>query len=93
VIVLGVMDNRMLAGGERREVKPIESKRGRERGLVEENEDMTIEDMVRDERRTRGQAGGEGLHFAERISRDSKFTVSTIRCLLPCIFFTKFRSC
>ncbi|KAN0069710.1 Protein similar to CwfJ C-terminus 1 domain containing protein [Elaphomyces granulatus] len=74
VIVLGVMENRMLAGGERREVKPIENKRGRERGLVEENEDMTIEDMVREERRTRGQPGGDGLHFAERISKDTRFT-------------------
>ena len=86
VIVLGIMDNRMLAGGQRREVKPIENKRGRERGLVEENEDMTIEDMVRDERRTRGQPGGEGQLFAERISRDTKFTVSTIRCLLSLPF-------
>ncbi|KAL9609421.1 MAG: hypothetical protein Q9167_005819 [Letrouitia subvulpina] len=45
-IVLGAMDNRMLTGGRRSEVKPIDNKRGKERGLVEENEDMTIEDML-----------------------------------------------
>lgn len=71
-IVLGQMDNRMLAGT-RGEVKSIDNKRGRERGLVEENEDMSIEDMVREERRTRGQAGGEGKRFAERIAKDQKF--------------------
>jgi Protein similar to CwfJ C-terminus 1/Protein similar to CwfJ C-terminus 2 len=72
VITLGVMDNRMLSGT-RGEVKSINNKRGRERGLVEDNEDMTIEDMVREERRTRGQAGGEGQRFAERIAKDPKF--------------------
>ncbi|EGC43125.1 protein complexed with Cdc5 protein Cwf19 [Histoplasma capsulatum var. duboisii H88] len=73
LVVLGVMDNRLLAGGERREVKPVDTKRGNERGQVQENEDMTIEDMVREERRTRGQAGGEGQRFAERIAKDAKF--------------------
>ncbi|KAJ9647845.1 Pre-mRNA-splicing factor cwf19 [Coniosporium tulheliwenetii] len=73
VVVLGAMENRMLAGGRKGEVKAIENTRGRERGLVEENEDMTIEDMVRQERRTRGQAGGDGLVFAERIAKDVKF--------------------
>jgi len=72
VVVLGKMENRMLAGT-RGEVKAIDNKRGRERGLVEENEDMSIEDMVREERRTRGQAGGEGQRFAERIAKDVKF--------------------
>ncbi|KAK2046070.1 hypothetical protein LZ31DRAFT_630090 [Colletotrichum somersetense] len=71
-VVLGVMDNRMLAGT-RGEVKAIENKRGWERGNVEANEDMSIEDMVREERRTRGQAGGEGMRLAERIAKDSKF--------------------
>ncbi|KAH0440508.1 cell cycle control protein [Colletotrichum camelliae] len=71
-VVLGVMDNRMLAGS-RGEVKTIETKRGRERGNVEANEDMSIEDMVREERRTRGQAGGEGMRLAERIAKDGKF--------------------
>jgi hypothetical protein len=72
VVVLGKMDNRMLAGT-RGEVKAIDNKRGRERGLVEENEDMSIEDMVREERRTRGQAGGDGMRAAERIAKDAKF--------------------
>ncbi|KAH6718948.1 CwfJ C-terminus 1-domain-containing protein-like protein [Leptodontidium sp. MPI-SDFR-AT-0119] len=72
VVVLGVMDNRMLAGA-RGEVKSIDNKRGRERGLVQDNEDMSIEDMVREERRTRGQAGGEGMRAAERIAKDVKF--------------------
>lgn len=75
VVVLGVMDNRMLAGGNRGEVKQVENKRGRERGQVEENEDMSIEDMVQEERRNRGQAG-EGQRFAERIAKDGKFDVS-----------------
>lgn len=74
-VVLGVMDNRMLAGGSRGEVKSVTSRRGRERGKVEENEDMTIEDMIREERRTRGQPGGEGYRLAERIARDANFTV------------------
>ena len=72
VVVLGKMENRMLAGT-RGEVKSIDNKRGRERGLVEENEDMSIEDMVREERRTKWQAGGEGMKAAERIAKDGKF--------------------
>ncbi|KAL8826957.1 MAG: hypothetical protein Q9191_003480 [Dirinaria sp. TL-2023a] len=72
-VVLGTMDNRMLAGGRKGEVKAIDNKRGRERGLVEENEDMTIEDMVREERRARYDARDEGRHFAERIAKDGKF--------------------
>ncbi|KAK6076291.1 hypothetical protein SCUP515_05454 [Seiridium cupressi] len=71
-VVLGVMDNRMLAGT-RGEAKAVETKRGRERGQMEENDEMTIEDMVREERRTRGQRGGEGLRLAERIAKDGKF--------------------
>ena len=71
-VVIGVQDNRMLAGS-RGEVKAIDNKRGRERGTVEENQDMSIEDMVREERRTRGQAGGEGMRLAERIAKDGKF--------------------
>lgn len=76
VVVLGVQQNRMLAGS-RNEVKPIDNKRGRERGLVQDNEDMSIEDMVREERKTRGQMGGEGKKLAERIARDGKFEVSS----------------
>jgi hypothetical protein len=76
VVVLGAMDNRMLAGGRKGEVVPITNKRGVERGLVKENEDMSIEDMVRQERRTKGQAGGEGRVLAEKIAKDAKFDVS-----------------
>lgn len=76
VVVLNSMDNRMLAGGRQGEVKELTNKRGRERGLVVENEDMTIEDMLRQEKRTKGQAGGEGLLLAEKIAKDSKFDVS-----------------
>ncbi|KAL7628478.1 Pre-mRNA-splicing factor cwf19 [Parahypoxylon ruwenzoriense] len=71
-VVLNVMENRMLAGT-RGEAKAVETKRGHERGLMEQNEDMSIEDMLREERRTRGQAGGEGLRLAERIAKDVKF--------------------
>ncbi|KAH6646549.1 CwfJ C-terminus 1-domain-containing protein-like protein [Truncatella angustata] len=71
-VVLGVMENRLLAGT-RGEAKAVETKRGRERGHMEQNDEMTIEDMVREERRTRGQRGGEGLRLAERIAKDGKF--------------------
>ncbi len=75
VIVLGAMDDRMLAGSREGEIKRTGTKRGRERGLVEENEGMNIEDMVRQERRSRNQAGRDGQRFAERIAKDAKFTV------------------
>ena len=73
-VVLNVMENRMLAGT-RGEAKAVTTKRGRERGLVEQNDEMTIEDMVREERRTRGPGGGgnDGLRLAERIAKDGKF--------------------
>lgn len=73
VVVLNQMENRMLAGDRSGEVTAISGKRGRERGLVEENENMSIEDMVKHEKRTRGQNGGEGRAFAERIAKDGKF--------------------
>ncbi|KAK0637019.1 cell cycle control protein cwf19 [Bombardia bombarda] len=72
-VVLNASHSRMLAGGSRGEVKAITNKRGVERGLVEANDDMTVEDMVREERRTRGQAGGESMRLAERIAKDAKF--------------------
>ncbi|KAF6236698.1 hypothetical protein HO173_004989 [Letharia columbiana] len=72
-VILGAMHNRMLTGSREGEVNRIDNKRGRERGLVEENEDMSIEDMVRQERRLRNQAGGDGQRFAERIAKDAKF--------------------
>jgi hypothetical protein len=74
VVVLNAMENRMLAGNREGEYKAITNKRGQERGLVEENEDMSIEDMVRQERRTKTQNGG--MVFAERIAKDAKFDVS-----------------
>jgi hypothetical protein len=70
--ILNAMENRMLEGT-RGEVKRVETKRGKERGTVEQNDEMTVEDMVREERRTRGQAGGEGMRLAERIAKDGKF--------------------
>ncbi|KAL2430622.1 Pre-mRNA-splicing factor cwf19 [Exophiala dermatitidis] len=73
VITLSAMDNRMLSSAPRNEVKAVQNRRGAERGNVEENDDMTIDDMVREERRTRGQAGGEGQRLAERIAKDAKF--------------------
>lgn len=71
-VALGAMENRMLAGP-RAEAKQVETKRGRDRGNLEENEDMTVEQMVQEERRTKGQGGGEGMRLAERIAKDSRF--------------------
>ncbi|KAK8192806.1 putative cell cycle control protein [Phyllosticta capitalensis] len=73
VVVLGAAENRLLAS-RKGEVTELTNKRGRERGLVKENEDMSIEDMVRQEKRTKGQSGGEGYRLAERIAKDTKFT-------------------
>lgn len=73
IITLSAMDNRMLSSAPRNEVKSVTNRRGAERGQVEENEEMSIEDMVREERRTRGQAGGDGARLAERIAKDGKF--------------------
>jgi hypothetical protein len=74
VVLLNTMDNhRQLATDRSGEVTAVSGKRGRERGTVIENEDMTIDDMVRNEKRTRNTAGGEGRNFAERIAKDSKF--------------------
>ncbi|KAF1951424.1 cell cycle control protein cwf19 [Byssothecium circinans] len=72
VVILNAMENRMLVGRQG-EVKELTNKRGLERGLVVENEDMSIEDMVRQERRTKGQHGGEGMLLAEKIAKDSNF--------------------
>lgn len=71
-VVLGAKDSRQLAGA-RGEVKAVNTRRGRERGAVEENTDMSIDDMVREVRRTKGEAGGEGMRLAERIAKDSRF--------------------
>ncbi|KAK4196570.1 putative cell cycle control protein cwf19 [Triangularia verruculosa] len=72
-IVLDASHSRLLAGGSRGEVKQVTNKRGLERGTVVENDEMSLDDMVREERRTRGQAGGEGMRLAERIAKDGKF--------------------
>lgn len=70
-VVLSAMDSRQLVG--------LGSRVGREvvaegkKGKLVENENMTIEDMVREEKITRGQ--GAGRQMAERISRDAKFDV------------------
>jgi len=81
VVVLNKMESRVLDRGG--EVTAITNKRGQERGLVKENEDMSIEDMVRQEKRSRHQVGGEGRAFAERIAKDSKFDVSQSHKLNP----------
>lgn len=73
LVTLGVMDSRMLSGAPRNEVKAVSGRRAQERGQVEENEDMSIEDMIREERRDRGQPGGEGQRLADRIAKDAKF--------------------
>lgn len=72
-VVLGGQDSRLLAGHIRNEVRSVNNKRGRERGTVVANDDMTVDDMLREERRTKGQAGGEGMRLAERIAKDGKF--------------------
>ncbi|KAF2722700.1 hypothetical protein K431DRAFT_283841 [Polychaeton citri CBS 116435] len=73
-VVLSEMDDRQLAYGSRTgEVRQLSGRRAQERGTVEENEDMSIEDMVRAEKRSRGVAGGEGRQLAERIAKDGKF--------------------
>lgn len=88
-VVLGVMDNRLLAGP-RNEVKTVRDKKGPEK--IVENEDMTVDDMVREERRTKGVTGGEGHKFAERIARDAKFDVSGCYSLLHTSSYTGFSS-
>ena len=76
VIVVDASHHRMLGGSRQGEVRLADGKRARERGQLEENEDMSIEDMVRQERRTKYQPGGEGKLLAERIAKDGKFDVS-----------------
>jgi hypothetical protein len=73
VVVLNQMESRMLAGssGRASEVVLASRKRDMERGQVEENQDMSVEDMLRAERRSKGRS--EGFLLAERIGKDSKF--------------------
>ncbi|KAF3932285.1 hypothetical protein ABW19_dt0204963 [Dactylella cylindrospora] len=71
VVVLSAMDSRLLAGGGKSsEAKEITS--GRRKGKMEANDDISLEDMLREEKRTRGHAN-EGRLFAERIAKDAKF--------------------
>ena len=84
-IVLGVMHDRMLAGGPTATVSNNATKREQERYRTEENEDMSIEDMIREERRTRLQAGGEGRRFAEQIAKDTKFDVGLKSYFCRCL--------
>ncbi len=77
-VLLNAMENRLLTGGRQGEVKDINTKQGRQRGQVEENEEMSIGDMIKEERRTRHEAGGDGKWYAERIAKDGKFDVVMI---------------
>ncbi|KAF3930439.1 hypothetical protein ABW20_dc0104325 [Dactylellina cionopaga] len=71
VVVLSAMHSRLLAGGGKSsEAKEITS--GRRKGKMEANEDISLDDMVREEKRTRGHADENRL-FAERIAKDVKF--------------------
>lgn len=69
IVILGARESRMLAGKQQGGIaRPV--------GKAHDNpEDMTIEEMVREERMMKGQAGGEGRRFAERIAKDRKFNV------------------
>ncbi|KAK4902173.1 Pre-mRNA-splicing factor cwf19 [Elasticomyces elasticus] len=70
-VTLNTMDSRNLAGGRSGEVSAVSGKRALERGTVVENEDMSIADMVKQEKRSRGTGGGK--EFADRIAKDGKF--------------------
>lgn len=69
VVILGARESRMLAASQRQGGTRLAGK------TDEDSENMTIEEMVREERMTRGQQGGEGRRFAERIANDTKFDV------------------
>lgn len=73
VVVLDSMGSRIFS--ERKgEIKDVTRRRG-ERGKLEENEGMSVADMLREERRTRNQAGGDYQKFADQIARDGNFNV------------------
>jgi len=71
-VILNAAETRHLAHGRAGEVTALTGKRAQERGTVVENEDMSIEDMVRVEKRSKN-SGGEGRNFAERIAKDGRF--------------------
>lgn len=64
-VILTAMHSRQLAGLDSR---PVTTNKGK---LIESS-DMSLDDMVREERRTKGISAG--TEFAQRISRDAKFT-------------------
>lgn len=68
IVVLGPMESRMLAARRGRDQNTDKGGRRKDGDL-----EMTIEDMVREERMTKNQAGGDGRRFAERIAKDAKF--------------------
>ncbi|CAK7271105.1 Pre-mRNA-splicing factor cwf19 [Sporothrix epigloea] len=71
-VVLDASHNRLLAES-RAKIKSTSKSRNKDRELYVANDSMSVEDMVREERRTKGTAGGEGLRIAERISKDNRF--------------------
>ena len=79
IVVLGPMESRMLAARRGRDQNTDKGGRRKDGDL-----EMTIEDMVREERMTKNQAGGDGRRFAERIAKDAKFDVrsSVSSCFL-----------
>ncbi|CAK7568703.1 MAG: Pre-mRNA-splicing factor cwf19 [Sporothrix epigloea] len=74
-VVLDASHSRLLAGT-RAQIQMTNTTAGKKRERCEANDNASIEDMVREERRTRAMAGGEGLRIAERISKDINFNDS-----------------
>ena len=79
--ILNPMEARLLSANTSNEVTPITNTRGRERGLVKPNAEMSIDDMVREEKRNRNHQGGSGYQndsarYAARIAKDGKFSSS-----------------
>ncbi|CAK7265690.1 Pre-mRNA-splicing factor cwf19 [Sporothrix epigloea] len=74
-VVLNASHSRLIAGT-REQIQMTNTTRGKKRELCEAKDNASIEDMVREERRTRGMAGGESLRIAERISKDINFNNS-----------------
>ncbi|KAI9882508.1 MAG: hypothetical protein M1823_005739 [Watsoniomyces obsoletus] len=73
VVVLGPMESRMLAGARRPPGSQTTQSKSKTKNNDDDLEAMSIQEMIREERMTRGQAGGEGRRFAERIVKDGKF--------------------
>lgn len=62
-----------MVGGLRGEVKLVINKWGFECGIVVENDEMMLDDMVCEECCIKGEVGGEGMCLVERIVKDGKF--------------------